>query len=248
MNARLLARGLAVGALLAATAPAAAQGDRAAKLLTDRPAPRRECRIADRPSPLPSISQLADSATLAAGVAQYAAEFPVQGGMFAVYSVAFDKDGAVERVAPVDYMLPRDREEALRAIVRGALKPQARGGFTVRLRVEHEETTLFRVGFSETCPPALNTRFELGAPAMENLTSPRPIRLELFIDAEGHVGDIRVASSSGNEDIDRWVSETVSRWRFGPGLVDEQAVGMDHIHTIRLRARGGPASRDPNVP
>lgn len=247
MHNRSLAA-LSAAALLALAAPAAAQGDRAAKLLTDRPAPRRECRINDRPSPLPSISQLADSATLAAGVAQYAAEYPVRGRMHAVYSVTFDKDGALERLLPVDYLLPVDREESLRAIVRGALKPQARGGYSLRLRVEHEGTPSFRVGYSETCPPALETRFELAAPAMEQRVSLRPIRLELFVDTEGHVGDIRVASSSGNDDIDRWVAENVSRWRFGPGLVDEQVVGMNHIHTVRLRSRGGPASNDPNVP
>lgn len=76
--------------LLSACSTATVGMDRSIHLLSDRPAPRSGCRVVFQPHPLPSLSQLADSAALLSAVADYAARHPLsEGSIRALYSMAF---------------------------------------------------------------------------------------------------------------------------------------------------------------
>jgi TonB family protein len=44
--------------------------------------------------------------------------------------------------------------------------------------------------------------------------------LVITIDEEGHVGDVRVSSSSGDKKFDQEASESVKNWRFKPVLCE----------------------------
>lgn len=223
-------------ALLASTATLAeAQNSRAAQLLSDRPAPRRGCRISQ--APLPSVSQLADSARLAQVAAQFAADYPVrEGKLRGLYSISFGNRGQVERVSDVDYWLPEGQAEAFRQIVRATLLPQQSGPFSVRLLVEPSAEPVIRVGRSEVCPPESNMRFSLTAPALAGVEGPQqPVRLKMFIGEDGRMASISVVSSSGNSELDRWVESVVLQYRFAPGLVDGTPVAMEHEQSIRIR-------------
>lgn len=230
-------------ALLVGVAGAAqAQNSRADRLLSDKPAPeRRSCRITNSPRELPTITQLADSAQLAASVAQFAEQFPVRDGkLFGLYSITFDARGQVSRVTPVDYWLPQGEAERFALMIRTALLPQPSGGFSMRLRVEPGGTPVFRTGYSEVCAPESRMSFSLTAPVMSGVEAPRaPVRLKLFIGEDGRVASIRVASSSGNSEIDRWVESHVIQYQFAPGLVDGTPTAMEKDQAVRVRGPGG---------
>jgi hypothetical protein len=231
---------LAAAALAAASVTAAAaQNDRAALLLSDRPAPRRSCEVEMRPRALPTISQLADSAALMEAVTRFAEQFRLrEGTLFALYSLVFDRDGNVERLAPLEYRMPQGHAESFAALVRQHIRRQERGGFSVRLRVEPTGNPAFLVGRSERCPPEPTTSFELTAPAMAGPVSrPSPIRLRVWVTPEGTPGTINVMGSSGSSELDRWVRDSLARRRFRPGLLDGVPVAMEYEGTVRIRTR-----------
>jgi TonB family protein len=239
--------GLLAGTLLlAAAGTAEAQNSRADRLLSDKPAPsRRACRIGALPRQLPTLAQLADSAQLTAAVAAYAQRFPVRDGkLFALYSITFDARGTPTQVRNVDYFLPEGQAETLATLVRTSLRSQPAGGFTMRLRVEPGGSPVFRMGWSESCAPASRMSFSLTAPAAAGVQGPpAPVRLRIFVDAEGRVGDTSVLSSSGSSELDRWVEEYVRSYQFAPGLVDGIPTAMDHEQTIRIRHPNGASGR-----
>lgn len=231
---------LAAAALLVTGATAAAaQNDRATLLLSDKPAPRRSCEIVRHPRTLPTVSELADSTALMAAVSRFAEQFRLrEGSLFALYSLAFDRDGNVERMVPLEYWLPQGQAETFAALVRQHIRRQERGSFSVRLRVEPTGNPAFLVGRSERCPPEPTTSFELTAPAMAGpLSRPSPIRLRVWVTPEGAPGTIDVMGSSGSSELDRWVRETLTRRRFRPGLLDGVPVAMEYEGSVRIRAR-----------
>lgn len=237
---------LAAVLTMALAGDAQAQNSRAERLLSDKPAPeRRSCRITNTPSALPALSQLADSAQLAAAVAQYAEQFPVRDGkLFGLYSITFDARGDVSRVTPVDYWLPQGEADRFAMIIRTALRPQPAGGFSMRLRVEPGGTPVFRTGWSEVCAPASRMSFSLVAPVASGAQAPRaPVRLKMFINEQGGVADISIVGSSGNGEVDRWVENRVLSYRFSPGLVDGIPTAMEHEQTVRVRGPNGRSGR-----
>lgn len=248
----LRSRALLAAALLCASAGAAgAQNSRADRLLSDKPAPQgRTCRISNTPRQPPSITQLADSAQLAAAVASYAQRFPVRDGrLWALYTITFNNQGAVSRVRDVDYFLPEGQAETLAMMVRTALRSQPVGGFTMRLRVEPGGTPVFRTGWSEVCPPSSRMSFSLTAPAAAGVQGPpAPVRLRLSVDEDGRVGDTAVLSSSGSPELDRWVEENLRSYQFAPGLVDGIPTAMDHDQTVRIRNPNGASGRSSRGP
>jgi TonB family protein len=227
-------------ALLLTTGSARAQS-RAEQLLSDRPAPRHECTIATTPGRLPALSQLVgDSATFAAAVAEFARQYPLRdGGMFALYSIAYTAGGGVERVKDLEYLLPQGQADAFAALVRESLRPQAPGkSWSIRLRVEPAGSPVVRVGRSEVCEPESTTRFSVEAPSLEGGRRPTPLRLRAYVDADGNVTDVQLLRGSGSDELDRWVQDTLRRRRFSPGLVDGVPVPMQHEETVPLRTRG----------
>ena len=228
--------------LLAATlaciaTPGTAQRSRAEQLLSDRPAPRRGCSIAHDPSPLPGLDQLADSATLDQRVTAFAQQYPIRdAAMFALYSVAFDGNGAVERVQALDYMLPQGRADEFATLVRSALKPQRAGRpWSVRLKVEPGATPKFRVGRSEVCAPEMRTRFTVTAPANYPLQSPPPMRVRVQVGENGRVRSFQMLHGSGVSDFDQWVQTRLVNATYAPGLVDGAPVIAELEMSVPIR-------------
>jgi hypothetical protein len=213
---------LLAAALACVAIPAAAQRDRAAQLLSDRPAPRRGCTLAHDPTPLPAVDQLADSAALDQRVSAFAQQYPIRdGAMFGLYSIAFDGNGAVERVQSLDYLLPQGRADEFAALVRGALKPQRAGRpWSVRLKVEPGAAPKFRVGRSELCAPEMRVRFSVTAPANYPIASPPPMRVRVVVGDDGHVRSFEMLHGSGAPELDQWVESTLLNGSYAPGLVD----------------------------
>jgi hypothetical protein len=200
-------------------------------------APRRGCTIAHDPEPLPGVDQLADSAMLDQRVTAFAQQYPIRDNtMFAVYSIAFDANGAVERVQAVDYMLPQGRAEELAVLVRSALKPQRSGRpWSVRLRLEPGATPKLRVGRSEVCPPAMLVRFSVIAPAHYPLQSPAPMRARVQVGEDGRVRSLHMLHRSGAPKLDQWVESRLAAGRYTPGLVDGVPVIGDVEISLPIR-------------
>jgi hypothetical protein len=217
-----LAAGLVILALAVVAEPGAAQRNRAELLLSDRPAPRRGCTIAHDPSPLPGVDQLADSATLDQRVSAFAQQYPIRDhAMFALYSIAFDGNGAVERVQALDYMLPQGRADEFAVLVRGVLKPQRSGRpWSVRLRVEPGATPRFRVGRSEVCAPEMRMRFTVTAPPSYPIQSPPPMRVRVQVGEDGRVRSFQMLHGSGARELDDWVEGRLVNGTYAAGLVD----------------------------
>ncbi len=50
--------------------------------------------------------------------------------------------------------------------------------------------------------------------------------LDVFVEADGRVGDLRIAESSNHRMLDRAAQKTVRQWRFEPGREGERSVAM----------------------
>jgi hypothetical protein len=232
----ILAASLLASALLPAAARA--QNSRASQLLSDRPPTRESCVINSQPRSLPSVVQLADSAALAAGVAEYARQYPISGDqpMFALYSIGFGDHGAVERVKAIEYFLPREKEAELTGLVRASLRQQ-NGPVNVRLRIEPGAAATFRVGRSERCPPQSNMRFNLTAPALAPTGSPPNIVMRTLVGPDGGVLGQQMLRRTGSAELDMWVENALARRNYQPGLIDGTPVQMEVEETVRIRAR-----------
>jgi TonB family protein len=224
--------------LLPACSAAVSGPDRPALLLSDRAAPRDDCRIVYQPHPLPPVGQIADSAALVEAVSAFTRRFPLTDGPArALYSVAFDRQGRLERLHPIDFWLPQRQAEAFHALVRTQIRTQASGPWSVRLLVEDGAEPTLRVGYSERCDPVSRTHFRLIAPAMLQLQKPQPVRVRLDVTAEGRMRSVDLVGSSGSADLDRWITQTLQRYEFTPGLLDGAPVPMAFEETIRIQAR-----------
>jgi TonB family protein len=222
----------------ACSAAVVSGGDRSALLLSDRPAPRASCHILYQPQPLPSLSQLADSAALVRDLADFARRYPLRDGSSrALYSVTYTADGRVERLNSLDYWLPEGQADAFTALVRRHLRPRLSAGGSVRLLLQPGGDDPVRIGRSERCPPESRTSFRVVAPAIVQLQRPQPVRVRMHVDAQGRVLGTDLLSSSGDAELDRWVRQTLQRYQFAPGLIDGVAVEMPHEETVRIAAR-----------
>jgi TonB family protein len=170
---------------------------------------------------------------------EFARDFPIRDGkMFGVYSVAFAANGTVERVAAVDYFLPQGHEQDFAALIRTALRSQQPGApWSVRVRVEPGAETVFRVGRSEVCEPRSRSSFQLATPAFSRILRPVPMRVQVRIATNGQIRAINILRPSGDNELDRWVQDTLLRRSFQPGLVDGTAVEMEREETVRFTYR-----------
>jgi hypothetical protein len=235
-----LSRVLALAVLaLACAADSVAAQSREEQLLSNRPSPRRGCSIAHDPNPLPSLDQLADSATLVQRVSAFAQQYPIRDAtMFAVYSIAFDANGAVERVHAVDYMLPQGRADELVGLVRGALRTQRRGNpWSVRLRLEPGGARPYRIGRSEVCRPELRQRFTVFVPPDYPIPSPPPMRVRVTVGDDSRVRSLQILHGSGDREVDQWVEQNLVSYPWAAGLVDGTPVIADLELSLPIRAR-----------
>ena len=241
LSTRVFRPAVALAALLlGVAAPAAAQRGRADQLLSDRPAPRRGCSIAHDPSPLPGLDQLADSVTLAGQVSAYAEQYPITGGqpMRALYSIAFDANGRVERVKSLEYFLPDGHAAQLEQLVTAALRTQRPGrAWSVRLLVQPGGAQPFRVGRSEYCPPELLMRFSVTAPANYPVQSPAPIRVRVTVGDDGRVKSFEMLHGSGAPELDDWVQNHLVNGGWAPALLDGVEVMGEVELSLPIRTR-----------
>lgn len=241
-SSRIIRPRSAIAAILVllAAVPAQAQS-RAEQLLSDRPPPRRGCAVSTTPAPLPTVSQLADSTALAAAVAAFAERNPISGGrMFGLYSIAFNAQGAVERVKDIEYLLPQGKADEFTALLRGHIRPQAAGkSRSVRLRIEAGANPVFRVGRSEICPPSSGTRVRIRSPSLGGGVEVTSVRFRAVVNADGSVDDVHLFRGTGNDDFDRMVRDMLREVQYNPGLVDGVPVEMELEETLRFETRGG---------
>jgi hypothetical protein len=234
-------RNLLFALLLAAatTNAAAAQRNRAEIFLTERPAPRRNCAAIQSPRALPAVSAIADSAALAAAVANFARSFPITGPSFGVFSVAFRADGSVERVAPIDYMLADGQAGVFAGLIRSHLRlTDLRGPLTLRLRVDASETPTFRVGRSERCAPTIQTRFRVETFTGRNPQDrPNAVRARVVVEETGHVASVFISGSTGMSELDRWIRDSLLNREVEPGLIDEVPLQMEFEETVQVQTR-----------
>jgi TonB family protein len=183
---------------------------------------------------------VADSAAFATAVAEFARQHPLRdGGMFALYSIAFNAEGAVERVKDVDYLLPQGQADAFAALVRQSLRPQAAGkSWSLRLRIEPGAATVFRIGRSEICEPDMGTRFRITWPSLQGGSRPASIRARVTVEPNGQVSDAQLLRRSGSDELDRWVEDAIRQRRFAPGLVDGVPVRMQRDEVVQFESRG----------
>jgi hypothetical protein len=194
--------------------------------------------INSQPRRLPSVAQLADSATLASDVAEYARQYPITGDqpMFALYSIGFDEHGVVERVKAIDYLLPREKETELTDRLRASLRRQD-GPLNVRLRIEPGAAVPLRVGRSERCPPEANMRFNLVSSVLTPTGTPPNIVLRTVVAPDGSVLGQQMLRRTGSTELDTWVENALARRHYAPGLIDGTPVQMEIEETVRIRAR-----------
>ncbi|HEX8272251.1 MAG TPA: TonB family protein [Longimicrobiaceae bacterium] len=239
MPAALALLAACAGAAGGSGSPAAPGLSREAVYLSPRPAPRENCGQAPVPMRLPALSELADSAALTAAIAAYAAQHRFDArrdSTYTLFSVAFGREGRVERVRGIEWWMPEGTVDPLAAIVSRHLKPQPGGG-SVRLRVRPDAQPIIRVGRSQVCRPGSAMSFRLVAPQLDPLSKPQPILLRIRVSTDGRVVGAQVLRSSGEEELDRWVRSNVERYQYAPGLVDGVPVEMEYQQTVQIAAR-----------
>lgn len=240
----LRAAPLALAAAAAFSSGAAAQhggraADRAAVLLSDRPAPREGCRIEARPNPLPAVDAVVDSAALDARLRAYLPTQHMEHGsdMHVLVSLGWDGRGNPTRARPFDWFVPQGVGDELGAIVRATVRNQ-RGAANVRLRIDFAEgVPAYRLGRSEVCLPQGLERVNILAPAVAQIDAPHDVRVRVTVGAQGQMMGSQLVGSSGQRYWDDEVMRMVSSARFAPGIVDEAPETMDYEATIHFRSR-----------
>jgi hypothetical protein len=226
---------LALALLGAAAAPsdAAAQRDRRATYLSDREAPRGDCRQSPRPGRLPTLDALADSAALMAGIESLAMEYrTTQDTSFVLLSVWMTAEGAVERVQEIDYYVAREMIEPLKALVSRTLKPQRGGGY-LRLRI-HPGTRRVLVGRSEVCMPRGPDRVNVRRSAISGRDIYQSYRARIQVNPDGRAISVTTARGTGEESIDVFIVRMLQSSPYTPGLVDGIATQMQYEQDVRV--------------
>ena len=241
MKPRIAGPAATLALLVGATACAGVQQatavqDRNAVLLSDRPAPRPECRILQRPTRLPAVEEIADSAALHRTIAQYARTNRLGPDSRILLSLGWGMNGQVERTKDIDWLLPANTAPALALLVRGHLKPQATKT-DLRLLVAGGDTPTFRVGRSEECPPELRVRIRLIQPAWYRGSPPLPARARVLVGTNGAVRGVTLERSSGETELDRFITEMITRATFAPGLIDGEPQVMETQLTVPFESR-----------
>ncbi|HEU4454333.1 MAG TPA: energy transducer TonB [Longimicrobium sp.] len=222
-------------ALLAATPDGAeAQTDRRSIFLSDRRAPRPDCRPSPRPGRLPALDVLADSAALTAGIDSLAMQYrQARDTSFVLLSVSLDaREGAAERVREIEYFIPREMIEPLKALVSRTIRPQRAGGY-LRLRI-HPGTRRVLIGRSEVCEPRGPDRMSVQPLAGHDLSQVSQMSFRVLVDPDGRPRSVSPSRGSGNRAVDAYVVRWLQQSRFAPGLVDGVATEMQYEQDVRF--------------
>ncbi len=231
--AGVLALALALLGAAAAPGEASAQRDRRATYLSDREAPRGDCRQSPRPGRLPTLDALADSAALMAGIETLAMEYrTTQDTTFVLLSVWLTDEGTVDRVQEIDYYVAREMIEPLKALVSRTLRPQRGGGY-LRLRI-HPGTRRVLVGRSEVCLPRGPDRVNVRRPEISGRDIYQAFRARIIVNPDGRALSVTPARSTGDESINVFIIRMLQSSSYTPGLVDGIATQMQYDQDVRI--------------
>lgn len=198
-------------------------------LLSERPPERgRQCRIADDPPSLPAVDAVVDSAALEGMLRNLrSTRQPIAG--YAILSMAFDENGwnAVREI--VEHDLPAEVADSLQKLVFEHRRTVAPGKpWGVRLRIDLDETPLFRVGRQEICAPRALSYPSAGSPnnawdrgsLLITLTHQNSVWAHVLVDAQGRVSTARLEQTGLNARWESFVLGLVQSMHFAPATVD----------------------------
>jgi hypothetical protein len=232
--AGFFALALALFGVAAAPGDASAQRDRRATYLSDREAPRGDCRPSPRPGRLPTLDVLADSAALMAGIEALATEHNVtHDTSFVLLSVWLAEEGTVERVQEIEHSAAAAMLEPLKALVSRTLEPQRGGGY-LRLRI-HPGTRRVLVGHSEVCLPRGPDRARVRRHEMlSRRETYQTFRARIVVNADGRALGVTPSRSTGDENVNVFIVRMLQSASYTPGLVDGIATQMQYEQDVRV--------------
>jgi hypothetical protein len=131
------------------------RGPDRSSLLTAQPGREgRVCRIAERPSALPPVGELVDSAALHPAIEQLRDTGGFSPG-YVLLSMAYDRFGSNIRRVVIEHTVPQAVADSVQRLVFAHRKTSTAGeDWGVRLRIDLADSLRFRVGRRELCPPA----------------------------------------------------------------------------------------------
>lgn len=234
---RIQTYGLAAVLVTAACAAGTSTVDRSTMFLSAAPAPQgRTCNPAANPATLPSADAVVDSAAVARGAKPGAGE----PGGYALFSLQFDNQGRVVAFHTIESTLAPDRKTTVEQLTLNRVRVQPAGDpWSVRLKVTSDSTTRLQVGRSELCPAVVNGILDLstgtstisssssrggrgrgGAPAPSASSSVAMPQFSVLVDTTGHVLDLKLTQSSGQNDLDQRAESGLREKGFRPTLLD----------------------------
>ena len=233
---RIQTYGLAALLITAACAAGTSTADRSTTFLSAAPAPQgRICNPAANPATLPPADAVVDSAAVVRGARPGAGE----SGGYALFSLQFDNQGRVVAFHAIESTLAPDRKTTIEQLTLNHVRVQPAGDpWSVRLKVTSDSTTRLQVGRSELCPAVVNGMLDLstgtstissssrggrgrsGASAPTGSASVAMPQFSVLVDTTGHVLDLRMTQSSGQNDLDQRAESGLREKGFRPTLLD----------------------------
>lgn len=233
---RIQTYGFAALLVTAACAAGTATVDRSTMFLSAAPPPQgRICNPAVNPPALPPADAVVDSAAVAQGARSGAGE----SGGYALFSLQFNNQGRVVAFHAIESTFAPDRKTSIEQLTLNRVRVQPAGDpWSVRLKVTSDSTTRLQVGRSELCPAVVNGILDLstgtstisssgrggrgrgGASAPSATASVAMPQFSVLVDTTGHVLDLRLTQSSGQNDLDQRAESGLREKGFRPTLLD----------------------------
>lgn len=233
---RIQTYGLAALLVTAACAAGTATVDRSTTFLSAAPAPQgRLCNPAANPATLPPADAVVDSVAVAQGAKPGAGD----SGGYALFSLQFNNQGRVVAFHTIESTLAPGRKRSVEQLTLNRVRVQPAGDpWSVRLKVTSDSTTRLQVGRSELCPAVVNGLVDLstgtstissssrggrgrgGASAPSASSSVVMPQFSVLVDTTGHVLDLKLTQSSGQNDLDQRAESGLREKGFRPTLLD----------------------------
>lgn len=208
----------------------------------------RRCRAAGYPAQLPAAAQLIDAGRFQADAGRLWAAAGRPAG-HAVFSIRHDVEGAQVRRAVLQSTLPAALTDTLQKLLfayRRETAP-ARAEWGVRLRLDAGETPALSVARGQECTPrprdweyrTAGSMFDVRqgqGTGVANVpaTDPDVVWVHVRLDADGHVTDARVESTSRRGMWDQRVLNYVRTLEFVPAMDDGEPVPGETTIPVRL--------------
>jgi TonB family protein len=215
-----------------------AGGDLRADLLSEidwAPPEGQTCNITPPDEPLPSPDEVLDHQTLAAALLKHDAGAPA----YALLTLSFDTLGANRWVTRFEGDLGAPDTGGLEELVRAALHVPSPVRL-LRLRIDRGDSVEVQVGRSETCIPTLRNQLEvsrLAQQALRRIDGRGTAVLHVFVTTAGMPQEIRLAESSGNDEVDAAALDMGRFLRFNPALSNRVPVPVWVRAPITFRTR-----------